>query len=559
MEWTASKVDSLQINKGQEFQNNDGLSHSDMNAVVNNALYAVKKVDENSAKIEKLEKNTEGIITSNGITRTTNAVIIEDNDLKVNGNIIINDGEINHNVLDELNEKANATNVEEKLSLKADLVNGKIPVSQLPDTGITVDTAKKLITSDSKLISADDVYNGLTTSLYNIGAFDTLTENDNVVTITRKTGYFNLSKFVLDNQANGAIRGTIPGCYEYGPIGLDKDFLPDARDIGMHKAVIKTNSNFISGDDNQLYGNANNYQVNIIYISLPNSYTSKESYIQYFSENLIFLQYELATEYTEKVIKNQSLIDIPADGTRWLREEWEKGLNLWDKGNITFEGEYAILCEKRKVGKYSLRISSTRNTSYEEFHWYIRDLSTATTLLDGILPNNSYTFNITSEMLTHDIRLYSWGTASNDVCKVMLNYGDNPYPYQPYNGDIVHKKELDEVKDRLDILDRLDNTDNINIEASYSYGKDGSNYNRAEYIKITNNSLQNITITSIDDTRIIGTQQATISSGNSVSYSQSDTSSSSGGSDYTITINYQIGNVNLSKKYTIVPVKVTSQ
>ena len=92
-----------------------------------------------------------------------------------------------------------------------------------------------------------------------------------------------------------------------------------------------------------------------------------------------------------------------------------------------------------------MRISSTRNTSYGEFHWYIRDLDTATTLLDGILPNYSYTLNVTSEMINHDIRLYSWGTTSNDVCKVMLNEGSTPLPYQPYEGKVVHEKELESI------------------------------------------------------------------------------------------------------------------
>lgn len=540
MEWTASKVDSLQINKGQEFQNNDGLSHSDMNAVVNNALYAVKKTDENSAKIEKLEKNTEGIITSNGITRTTNELIIEDNDLKVNGNIIINDGNTSHNVLEELNEKANATNVEEKFSLKADLVNGKIPVSQLPDTGITVDTAKNLITGDSKLISADYVYNGLITSLYNMGAFDTISGN----VITRQTGYVDLSTLDWQIWGNYKYIATMPHFEK-----VSDDTIPNiVSNNNNYPVVIRNTWNSTSTPTSNgitvTSTNDNSYEI-IIGSTTISTVADLKAFI---SSSNWYIQYKLATPYTEEIIEGQPLITLDSQGSQWLREEWEKGLNLFNGSrnlrdwNLIVGNTYTITTID---GTHSIKIAVNWYSSGEEV------LIEESKVTFKYNENQNWRLFIDPASTQEQENFSDYG--------VMCVEGLIAYPYKPYNGAIVHMKELDEVKDRLDILDRLDNTDNINIEASYSYGKDGSNYNRAEYIKITNNSLQNITITSIDNTRIIGTQQATISSGNSVSYSQSDTSSSSGASTYTITINYQIGNVNLSKKYTIVPVKVTSE
>lgn len=129
----------------------------------------------------------------------------------------------------------------------------------------------------------------------------------------------------------------------------------------------------------------------------------------------------------------------------FLKEEHDKSVNLWHNGDIIFGGEHTEIFKKCKKGIHTLRITSSRNTTYGEFHWYIRDLTTDTLILDGILPNNSYTLNVTQEMIDHDVRMWAWGTTSNDVCKVMLNEGSVALPYQPYEGKVVHEKELESI------------------------------------------------------------------------------------------------------------------
>ncbi len=48
-------------------------------------------------------------------------------------------------------------------------------------------------------------------------------------------------------------------------------------------------------------------------------------------------------------------------------------------------------------------------------------------------------------MIDHDVRMWSWGTTSSDICKVMLNEGSVALPYQSYEGKVVHEKELESI------------------------------------------------------------------------------------------------------------------
>ena len=152
----------------------------------------------------------------------------------------------------------------------------------------------------------------------------------------------------------------------------------------------------------------------------------------------------------------------------YLKSEAERSCNFWYKGNVAFGGEYTEIFKKCKKGIHTLRISSTRNTSYGEFHWYIRDLTTDTLILDGILPNNSYTLNVTQEMIDHDVRMWSWGTTSSDVCKAMLNEGSEPLPYQPYEGKVVHEKQIENITPGIFSLVG-NNVDTLTISKNETY------------------------------------------------------------------------------------------
>lgn len=65
--WTKNKVDSSQINGGQEYTRNDNLSLEQLNAITNNSLYAVDKADEALIKADSAFKNNGTIVDVEGI------------------------------------------------------------------------------------------------------------------------------------------------------------------------------------------------------------------------------------------------------------------------------------------------------------------------------------------------------------------------------------------------------------------------------------------------------------------------------------------------------------
>ena len=268
-------------------------------------------------------------------------------------------------------------------------------------------------------------------SLYNLGAYDKITTNDDGrYTITRQTGYIDLGKLHWIYDPN------------------NKQFYSNEIDNAYSE-----NSNWTSVVCNTYTYNIVDY--NDLHTPHIRGFFDKRLYLidETLNQNgeLItgVIQYKLATAITEKVEKNH----YERYNQRFILEhnksEAERSCNFWYKGDVTFGGEYPEIFKKCKKGIHTLRISSTRNTSYGEFHWYIRDLTTDTLILDGILPNNSYTLNVTQEMIDHDVRMWSWGTTSSDVCKAMLNEGSTPLPYQPYEGETIHEKDLENTKNEI--------------------------------------------------------------------------------------------------------------
>ena len=53
-EWTGEKVDKSLINNGQQYVDGDGLSAEDVNAIVNNSLYASEKAAVSTLKIYRI-------------------------------------------------------------------------------------------------------------------------------------------------------------------------------------------------------------------------------------------------------------------------------------------------------------------------------------------------------------------------------------------------------------------------------------------------------------------------------------------------------------------------
>lgn len=157
-----------------------------------------------------------------------------------------------------------------------------------------------------------------TKSLYHLGTFDTVVENaDGTVTITRQTGYVDLGKLewtkltaynyvystgdlssYISKPVNDNTKGDIiSNIYETIAVSPLNDTTLSKIAIDSHGAI------FVNT------GNANS----------PTG----------------IAQYKLATSYQEKVIPNRPLNTLDQNGSQWVREEWEKGLNLCKDSGIS--------------------------------------------------------------------------------------------------------------------------------------------------------------------------------------------------------------------------------
>ena len=340
------------------------------------------------------------------------------------------------------------------LDLKADLVNGKVPVSQMPDTGLTVDVARALAYGVGATISGDEIMESITAPFYFKGKYDVYptieSGTPNYKKVTRQTKYLNLSKFILDNANIGFFRGSRTGHYQYGPIGHDTNFLPDAASTLAGVG----NYGFHSGDA----WSTDNYVFGTMYVALPNTYDTKDKYLQYFTEHEVFIQYQLATSYTEEVIEGVTLLPLDSNMTRELRELAIDGLNLFDINNqvVTFSGITLTIRDGAMTlsgtstsagsmfidlppvllnGIYTFALNET--TSLDGFanlamYFYDTD-GNHLFLFDGSHASTTKTAAFNNKTLGKVQFYVASGRTINYTIKPMLNEGDHASPYVSYH------------------------------------------------------------------------------------------------------------------------------
>ena len=152
------------------------------------------------------------------------------------------------------------------------------------------------------------------------------------------------------------------------------------------------------------------------------------------------LQYQLATSYTESIIENQPLLNLDSNGCNFLREEWKKGLNLLDYS--------------KAIQNYGID-SSNGNAVSASGYYYIDNVQ--------LKPNTTYSmaqdsaiYEYSSNMTYLGRKAGTFTTSSNATffrfeCQTsitttpMLVEGTHSYPYQAYNGEIVHKADIEPV------------------------------------------------------------------------------------------------------------------
>lgn len=424
-------------------------------------------VDDNAAIAQSKISGLASALDGKQSTVTGAASTIVTNNLMDNRALVSNASgkvAVSNVTADELNRLDGVTaNVQEQIN---NIVDGTTPVEKAK-------TASEATTAENS-----------PKSLYNLGAYDTFVDNGNgTATITRKTGYFNLTSqddwaspvawtvFTSDSDANivNFIYRNLGNTYEYSPNKtVCNVFRFSADGSGSWNNPGATNINF--------FHYPSSIRVDICFdVSTLSGSDNKDKLIRYLSVHApVLYQYEVPEgyEYTEDVILDQPIHTIDQHGEQWLRDEWEKGLNLIDDSSVAG----TVLATSRafdvpvilEAGDYSICI-------------HVNDVSTVANVVDGYLSdasdnnivdvtgqddssgdnavNRVYYVTVTASQASQ-ITKFHWyynndgGISGKTLKGVSIYRGRVQYPYQPYNGKIIHENDLADyaTKDDLDGL-----------------------------------------------------------------------------------------------------------
>ena len=312
--------------------------------------------------------------------------------------------------------------------LDADTLDGK-HASDLQDklvsgTNIKTINNNSILGSGDLSITADDLK-----ARYHLGAFDTVSGN----VITRQTGYIKINDFTISKISQNR--------FQMIPTLSDSVSYQDSE-----VPYMVVNKTFTVVKANDVYNNSSNNIITINNTKFLLVFVSADYYTNHSADDFmadygdVYIQYKLATSYTEKVIENQPLNTLDQKGSNWLRDEYNKGLNLFDKSTVV-------------RGKYISYASGHEGTNDSYCYGYIdikpnttyccssasADIHTAyfngTTYISGVLNQTIFTAPSNATRMSISLPIA-------DLDTFMLNEGLTVLPYQEYNGAIVHKKDL---------------------------------------------------------------------------------------------------------------------
>ena len=323
---------------------------------------------------------------------------------------------------------------------------------------------------------ADMVLNeGIKKNLYNLGAFDSYVSNDDgTATITRRTGYF---KGFL--TANVAIKTNY---------GARIDTVSALSIFENNNAVITqvNNLNCLSISAADQFGYATKFSIASHADGIVIILNGQQNEVFY-----VDIQYQLKNTYTEKVTENQPIHILTQQGENWLQNEWKKGLNLmsWDGttnwSNAIIGGNIwgYVGVAKVNIGQnytFSMDFAQTSTGQGGAFLVASDDGTIAPDYPNlGSLQYVTYeyvgngkkiiTFSAIKKYVILGIRIRNDKTVT--VSSLMLNEGDHPYPYEPYNGKIVREVNLKDFKESISLYRHV----------VYVQGKNGTNTYHASF------------------------------------------------------------------------------
>ena len=280
-------------------------------------------------------------------------------------------------------------------------------------------------------------------SLYNLGAYDTYVDNgDGTVTVTRKTGYISTKELTGLNWNKASTPYSYPTFFTDG----------DSATSIVNNAVMNGGLTFLQG----VWENSNTFSVREypdsvrldISLSDLESSWSVEDFLSWISQNSIYIEYERQGSYTERLLKNTPLNNLDKNMSDIVRDEVEKTLNLfngvWEQGTFDPEGgEVYIVSRVRSpkmqlgAGTYSISLSGADDIDVFIFN-DDGTLKDETDWLEG----NTFTLSESGIISITCRKSDNSDISPEDIQDVMLIKGEHSYPYQPYNGAIVHEKQL---------------------------------------------------------------------------------------------------------------------
>ncbi len=331
-----------------------------------------------------------------------------------------------------------------------------------------------------------------------LGYYDVMSENsDGTYTITRQTGFRNIS---IDLIKNGGYRPTQNGHGEYG------------ADTGIHNLPIAAGSkNFINNlltvrDNGEIYSGSTGISITengMCWVNLGDNYTTTEQYREYFAKNNIYVQYKLATATTEKVEEKHYARYNERFILEHNRTEAEKSANVFDINTITIGKGYDYTATATDWIK-AIDIPVEPNTTYTASYPIARY---AFNHGDIVADYNKNTITTGSDTRTLSLFMYVGdysGTVNAWFSNYMLNEGSVSLPYQPYEGKVIHEKDLKNTSTNLGYYDTItenaDGTYTITRQTGYINGKDflnrsvngaGNPYVAFEHVKV-NKNIENI-------------------------------------------------------------------
>lgn len=322
----------------------------------------------------------------------------------------------------------------------------KLSADNVDDTS----TTNKFITSTQS--------DNINKNLYHLGVYDTyIDNNDDTITITRKTGYVDLGTLTY-NQNDNVFLTSISDIKIQTISNLSSVL------TSIYTTLNATDLASMKLQDNMTIAQRLN-EDQVMFIN--NSYSTASDFKTAMSG--IMLYYETSTSYTETVIKNQPLNTLDQKGSQWVQDEYEKTTNLFNISDnnlilgvnpnsvsytitddiITFNISDTTISELY----FGFANSTMKNTNKQavikfigieegELFLYKNGVGNIGDLANGVVFNECKDFVVNS---TYWISTYPSSVKSSYSFKIMVNYGTTAEPYQPYNGSVVHEKSITPV------------------------------------------------------------------------------------------------------------------